>query len=232
MFPIQHQPTRPFYPNPALMNPFQGIPPNRDLLMMNAMLNNLQKINQANLYNQKLEKDLRMFQTSPHNEAVHGSKAPSTCSTDSPVIENPKTQTFKRKHDIKFENENQESLQKKAKIFNEALQAASAKNFAVHSNLHEGSKMHKLPQKIDKIAKKQRGGSFEAGDKAAKITSFRFEKDRNTISYLVEWKPREDGTKPSSCYVERSKLLENDPVVVALYYENQVFSMRNSFATQ
>jgi len=229
MFP--NQPIRALYPQHlAMMAQFQATPQTKDLAAMSAFLANLQKINQANLLAQKYEKEYSVMQP----------QAPVVSAREVSSVSPAQSLNTKRNLDVKLEQEIEENIQKKLKTPINAI--TTMNNIAAHTTSTKTNmtpiRNAKLPARFQtnymkyKKSQKKVNGSFEAGDQVSKVLAFKFNKDTKNIQYLVEWKPRKDGTKPQQTFVDRDILLQRDASAVAVYYENQIFSARNSFAFQ
>jgi len=195
---------------------------NRDTLMMNTYLSNLQNMNQANVMNQHAH----AIQAKILSEAETGSKSQSSYSNEVSPVENL---NGKRRLDLKNDTDTEEILQKKLReAYNIAHTTSTLNNVVPPKALQNVAKAQKNYLRYTKMPKKV-SGSFETGDQVLKIMAFKFEKETSNMMYLVEWKSRNDGLKPENSYIDRVKLLEKDPTSVAIYFENQIFNSRNSF---
>lgn len=217
----------------AMMAQFQNMSQNknRDALLMNAYLSNLQNMNQAHLLNQQnYPKDLNPVQAKVFSEAETGSKSHSSYSNEVSPVEKLASLNAKRRLDLKQDNESEEVIQKKLREAYNIAHTTSTSNGVVPTKaLQTIPKVQKNYLRSTKMAKKKVTGSFETGDQVLKIMAFKFDKDANNMMYLVEWKSRNDGLKPENSYIDRVKLLEKDPASVAIYFENQIFNSRSSF---
>jgi len=199
---------------------------NRDALMMNAYLTNLQNLGQAHPLNQQSN----VLQAKLISEAETGSKSHSSYSNEVSPVENLTSLNVKRRLDVKNDTETEEILQKKLReAYNIAHTTSTLNNVVPPKALQNVPKAQKNYLRLTKMPKKKVSGSFETGDQVLKIMAFKFEKETSNMMYLVEWKSRSDGHKPENSYIDRVKLLEKDPTSVAIYFENQIFNSRNSF---
>jgi len=226
MFP--NQPIRALYPQQlAMMAQYQALPQNKDVTAMNAFLANLHKINRANYLSQKYEKEFSLMQAQASIASAH----------NSPPLGAMQSLNMKRNLDVKLEQDYEETIQKKVKTQMNPVNTVVAHTTSTKTNMtpiRDSKLTAKFPTNYMKYKKLQKkvNGSFEAGDQVLKVLAFKFNEDNKNIQYLVEWKPRKDGTKPQSTYIDRDVLLAKDASAVAIYFENQIFNARSSFAFQ
>jgi len=231
MFP--NQPVKALYPNMALMAQYQNMFQNREMLLMNAYLNNCQKAQQANMLNKKQEKEL-ILQASVLSEAASTPPEHQVFAIDPRAIESyQQSLNMKRMFDTtRADIDSEENILKKMKLASDLAHTTSTLNNTMpYQNHQEILKLEKNIQKVYKPSKKELLGSYEVGDQALRILAFKFDKDGKSLLYSVEWKPRKNGLKPQNSYVERATILEKDPYLVAVYYENQILGAKNSFAS-
>lgn len=76
-------------------------------------------------------------------------------------------------------------------------------------------------------------GHLKYNDKPLKILSSKMDKEESKVLFLIEWRVREDGTKPLPSYMSNEEFKKYNPVFLLEYYETRmVFCTKKDTNTQ